>query len=181
LQPRALAGIGTALAGAVLIAGGDVGVSGRAAFGDLLAMIGAIAGAGYFLIGRSLRQDLSLVSYVTVVYATCSVLLVPAVLLSGSQAAGFPARTWGLFLLMALVPQILGHTVFNYLLRWMDPTVVAIAIMGEPVGATLLALAFYGETPPWTATVGGAIVLVGIYVAITAQGLRATVPESPVD
>ena len=101
--------------------------------------------------------------------------------MTGSQLTGFPARTWGLFVLMALVPQILGHTVFNYLLRWMDPTVVAIAIMGEPVGATLLALAFYGETPPWTAAVGGVIVLAGIYVAITGQGRRATVPEAPVE
>jgi drug/metabolite transporter (DMT)-like permease len=75
----------------------------------------------------------------------------------------------------------MGHTVFNYLLRHMDPTVVAIAIMGEPVGATLLALAFYGEVPPWTATVGGLIVLAGIYVAIAAQGRRRTVPEAVVE
>jgi len=181
LQPRTLGGIVIALAGTLVIAGGDIAVSGRAAFGDLLATIGAITAAAYFLIGRNLRQDLSLVPYVTVVYATCTVLLVPAVAISGSQAWGFPARTWGLFLLMALVPQILGHTVFNYLLRWMDPTVVAIAIMGEPVGATLLALAFYGETPPGTAVVGGVIVLAGIYVAITGQGRRRAVQEAPVE
>jgi drug/metabolite transporter (DMT)-like permease len=86
-----------------------------------------------------------------------------------------------MFLLMALVPQIMGHTVFNYLLRWLDPTVVAIAIMGEPVGATLLAFAFYGEVPPWSAVVGGAVVLTGIYVAIAAQGRRRTVPEAVVE
>jgi drug/metabolite transporter (DMT)-like permease len=181
LRPRALAGIGLAIGGAALISGGDIAVSGRAAFGDLLATIGAVTAAAYFLIGRNLRQDLSLVPYVTVVYATCSVLLVPAVLVSGSKLTGFPAKTWLLFLLMALVPQIMGHTVFNYLLRYMDATVVAIAIMGEPVGATLLALAFYGEVPPWTATIGGLIVLAGIYVAIAEQGRRRTVPEAPVD
>jgi len=79
------------------------------------------------------------------------------------------------------VPQIMGHTVFNYLLRYMDPTVVAIAIMGEPVGATLLAFAFYDEVPPWTVVVGGAIVLAGIYVAIAAQGRRRAVPEAVVE
>jgi drug/metabolite transporter (DMT)-like permease len=121
------------------------------------------------------------VPYVTVVYATCSLLLLPTALIAGSQLTGFPAKTWWMFLLMALVPQIMGHTVFNYLLRFMDPTVVAIAIMGEPVGATLLALAFYGETPPWSAVVGGAIVLAGIYVAISAQGRRRTVPEAVVE
>ncbi|HXJ66755.1 MAG TPA: DMT family transporter [Actinomycetota bacterium] len=181
LQAGTLGGIGLALAGALIITGGDIAVSGRAAFGDLLAIGGAVAAAGYFLIGRNLRQELSLVPYVTVVYATCSLLLVPVVLISGSQLIGFPAKTWWMFLLMALVPQIMGHTVFNYLLRFMDPTVVAIAIMGEPVGATLLALAFYGETPPWSVVVGGAIVLAGIYVAIRAQGRRRTVPEAVVE
>jgi len=180
LHRRTMAGIGVALVGALVISGGDVAVSARSAFGDLLAIIGAITAAGYFLIGRNLRQDLSLVPYVTVVYATCTVLLVPAVLVSGSQATGFPAKTWVMFVLMALVPQIMGHTVFNYLLRYMDPTLVAIAIMGEPVGATLLALAFYGETPPWTAVAGGLIVLAGIYVAITGQDRRA-VPEAVVE
>jgi drug/metabolite transporter (DMT)-like permease len=180
LHPRTLTGIVIALAGALVISGGDVAVSGRAVWGDLLAIIGAITAAGYFLIGRTLRQDLSLVPYVTVVYATCTVLLVPAVVLTGSQATGFPAKTWLMFLLMALVPQIMGHTVFNYLLRYMDPTVVAIAIMGEPVGATLLALAFYGETPPWSVVVGGAIVLAGIYVAVTGQE-RRNVPEAVVE
>jgi drug/metabolite transporter (DMT)-like permease len=181
LRRGTLSGIAVALAGALVITGGDVAVSSRAVFGDILAIIGAITAAGYFLIGRNLRQDLSLVPYVTVVYATCSVLLVPAVLISGSQVTGFPTVTWVMFLLMALVPQIMGHTVFNYLLRFMEPTVVAIAIMGEPVGATLLAFAFYGEVPSWSAVVGGAFVLAGIYLAIAAQGRRRTVPEAVVE
>jgi drug/metabolite transporter (DMT)-like permease len=181
LRPRALAGIAVAVAGAAIISGGDVAVSARAAFGDLLALIGAVTAAAYFLIGRNLRQELALVPYVTIVYTTCSLLLLPAVLVSGTRITGFPTKTWLMFLLMALVPQILGHTVFNYLLRYLDPTVVAIAIMGEPVGATLLALAFYGEVPPWTAVTGGVVVLAGIYVAISAQGRRTSVPEAPVD
>jgi drug/metabolite transporter (DMT)-like permease len=181
LRRGTLSGIGVALLGALVITGGDIAVSGRAAFGDLLAIIGAITAAGYFLIGRNLRQELSLVPYVTVVYATCSLLLLPAVLLSGSQLTGFPAKTWVMFLLMALVPQIMGHTIFNYLLRFMDPTVVAIAIMGEPIGATLLAFAFYGEVPPWTVVIGGSIVLAGIYLAIASQGRRRAVPEAVIE
>jgi drug/metabolite transporter (DMT)-like permease len=181
LRPRALTGVAVTMAGAAVISGGDVALSGRAAFGDLLALTGAVAGGAYFLIGRNLRQDLSLVPYVTLVYATCSLLLLPVVLLSGAAISGFPAKTWLMFLLLALVPQIMGHTVFNYLLRFMDPTVVAIAIMGEPVGATLLALAFYGEVPPWTAVAGGVVVLAGIYVAISAQGRWRTVPEAPIE
>src|SRR5436309_1480800 len=92
-----------------------------------------------------------------------------ALLAGHAPLAGFPPSTWGLFLLMAIVPQMLGHTVFNYLLKDVDATLVAIAIMGEPVGSTLLALVFFAEVPPWTAVAGGALILAGIYVAVTVQ------------
>ena len=92
-----------------------------------------------------------------------------AAVLSGTPLTGFPAKTWLLFVAMAVVPQMLGHTVFNYLLKEVEATVVAISIMGEPVGSTILALAILGETPPWTALAGGVLILAGIYVAVTAQ------------
>jgi len=167
LPAAALGGIAVALVGAAVVSGGDFTVSSRAAFGDALALAGAVAAAGYFLVGRSLRQRLSLLPYVAIVYTSCAILLVPAVAVAGQPFAGFPARTWGLFALMALVPHIMGHTVFNYLLRHIEATVVAIAIMGEPVGASLLALAIFGEVPRWTAVAGGGLVLAGIYGAIT--------------
>jgi drug/metabolite transporter (DMT)-like permease len=169
VAPAAAVGIGVALAGAVVVSGGDFAVSGRAVFGDVLALIGAIVAAGYFLIGRNLRQRLSLLVYVTIVYATCTVLLVPVMAIAGAAFTGFSAKTWLMLVLMALVPQILGHTVFNFLLRDLDPTVVTVAIMGEPVGATLLALAFFGEIPSWWTAVGGVLILAGIYWAITGQ------------
>jgi drug/metabolite transporter (DMT)-like permease len=180
---RAIAGILIGLAGAAIVSGGDlIVVSARAACGDLLAVAGAIAAAGYFVAGRRLRQDLSLLTYVAAVYATCALLLWPAAILSGAKLTGFPAKTWGLFLLMALVPQMLGHTVFNYLLKDVSATVVAISVMGEPIGSTLLALAFFGEAPPWTAVLGGLLLLVGIYVAVTAQGrTRRRQPVTPLE
>jgi drug/metabolite transporter (DMT)-like permease len=172
VTPATAVGIGVALAGAVVVSGGDLGVSGRAVYGDVLAFLGAVLAAGYFLIGRRLRQRLPLLVYVSIVYATCTVVLVPVMAVSGSGFTGFPATTWGLFVLMALVPQIMGHTVFNFLLRDLDPTVVTVGIMGEPVGASLLALAFFGEVPQWATVVGGALILAGIYVGITAQARR---------
>ncbi len=180
---RAIAGILVGLAGAAIVSGGDlIVVSGRAAGGDLLAVAGAVAAAGYFVAGRRLRQDLSLLTYVATVYATCALLLWPAAVLSGARLTGFPAKTWGLFVLMALVPQMLGHTVFNYLLKDVSATVVAISIMGEPIGSTLLALAFFGETPPWTAVLGGLLLLAGIYVAVTAEGrARRRQPVTPLE
>jgi drug/metabolite transporter (DMT)-like permease len=176
-MPRAaLGGIAVAMVGAGVVSVGDFTVSSRAAFGDALALVGAVTAAGYFLVGRNLRQELSLVPYVAIVYTSCAVLLVPVVAIAGQPFTGFPARTWGLFVLMALVPHIMGHTVFNYLLRHIEATVVAIAIMGEPVGASLLALAFFGEVPRWTAVAGGALILAGIYAAITRSRRAVEAP-----
>jgi drug/metabolite transporter (DMT)-like permease len=168
--PRAVAvGISLSLVGAVVISGGDFGLSPRAAFGDLLALLGAVAAAGYFVSGRSLRRRLSLPTYTGIAYTTCALVLAAVMLVSGTPFTGFEPRVWGLFALMALVPQILGHTVFNYLLAEVPASVIAIAVTGEPVGATLLALLLLQEAPSWTAVAGGALILAGIYVTIAAQ------------
>lgn len=177
--PRAAAGIGLSLAGAAVISGGDFGLSARAAFGDLLALAGAIAVAGYVLSGRSLRRHVSLLTYVGIAYTVCAGLLALAMLASRTPFTGFEPKTWGLFVLMALVPHILGHTVFNYLLAHVEAAVVAIAVMGEPVGASLLALVILGEVPPWATVAGSVLVLAGIYVAVAAQTRR--VLEAPLE
>jgi drug/metabolite transporter (DMT)-like permease len=171
LRTLVLVGVLVALGGAAVVSGGDFGSSARprALEGDLLALAGAITAAGYFVAGRHLRRDVSLPTYAVLAYGTCAVLLLPVVLLSGTELTGFTAETWGLFVLMALVPQMLGHTVFNFLLRDVEATVVAITVMGEPVGATLLGLVVFGEAPPVNAILGGVLILAGIYVAITAQ------------
>jgi drug/metabolite transporter (DMT)-like permease len=178
---RGLAGIALSLVGAVVISGGDLGLSRRAAFGDLLALLGAVTAAAYFLSGRSVRKGLSLVPYVAIAYATCAVLLAVVVAVSGERFGGFPVEAWVLFVLMALIPQFLGHTVFNYLLAEVEASVVAIAVTGEPVGATLLALAFFGEVPRWTAFVGGTLILAGIYVTISSASRRRAPELAPIE
>ncbi len=165
----ALAGIGLALVGAVVISGGDFGTSSRAAYGDGLALVGAMCAAGYTMSGRNLRQQVSLLTYVAIVYTTCSVLLAVALVASGTPFTGFDGRAWLMFALLTIGPQIMGHTIFNYLLAHLEAVVVAVAIMAEPVGATLLALAILGETPPWTAVAGGVVVLAGVYLAVSGQ------------
>ena len=175
---RGAAGIGLCLLGALVISGGDLGGGGRALFGDLLALGGAIAAAGYVLAGRDLRREVSLLTYVGIVYTVAAVLLGAAMLVVGTPFVGYPPKVWGLFALMTLVPQILGHTVFNYLLAEVQAQVVAISITAEPVGASLLALACFGEAPTGTELAGGVLILIGIYVAIAAQASRFEVaPE----
>jgi drug/metabolite transporter (DMT)-like permease len=178
---RSVLGIALSLIGAVAISGGDLGLSRRAAFGDVLAVLGAVMAASYFLSGRSVRRRLSLVPYVAIAYTTCALLLAVVVGMAGQPFAGFDAEAWLLFVLMALIPQFLGHTVFNYLLAEVEASVVAIAVTGEPVGATLLALAFFGEVPRWTAFIGGALILAGIYVTISAQARRRAAELAPIE
>ena len=99
------------------------------------------------------------------------------VALAAQPFAGFAPKVWVLFALMALGPHVLGHTVFNFLLADVHATVVATAITAEPIGATILALAFFGETPPGTVLVGGLLILAGIAVTVRAQ----TVSIAPVE
>lgn len=178
-RPTTIVGLVIALTGAILISGGDFGASTRAFLGDVLALSGAVLVAGYFLTGRSLRRRLSLLVYTGVVYSVCALLLVPAVLLSGTQFAGYEPKVWLLFGLMALGPQILGHTTFNFLLRDLSATVIAVAVMAEPVGASLLALVLFGEIPSVIDVLGGLMVLAGIYLGIAGESRRSV--EAPVE
>lgn len=178
---RTTVGIGLALAGAVAISGGDFRLSAEAAFGDLLALGGAVAAAGYFVAGRRLRQRISLTTYVGIAYSTAAAVLAVVVAVSGAPFFGFEPRVWALFVAMTLLPQIGGHTVFNYLLGHLEAGTIAIAVTGEPVVATILALVFFDEVPSWSAVAGGALILAGIYVTISAQARREPVVDVPVE
>jgi len=177
---RAVAvGIGIALAGAVMISGFDFNLSTRAFAGDLLALTGAAAVAGHRIVALGPRRRISLLPLVAIMYGVCAVVLVLVVLVSGTRATGFESETWLWMALLALGPQVIGHTLFNLLLRDVDPTVIAVAIMGEAVGATLLALGLFGEIPSVGAIAGGALLLTGIFVAVRGQSRRAV--EAPVE
>lgn len=165
-----MTGIFVGLIGTVIVSGGDFRLSPRAAAGDLLAIAGAATAAGYLIAGRRLRQEVSLLTYVALVYSACAVLLLAAVVVTGAALSGFNARTWVMFVLLAVVAQGIGHTLLNYLLKEVEATFVAISVMAEPIGSTLLALLFFREIPPWTAVVGGVLILAAIYVATVARG-----------
>jgi len=125
--------------------------------------------ACYVLAGRSLRERVALVPYVTVVYATCALVLGTIALAQGSPLTGYPPNEWGLFLAMAVGPGVLGHTVLNWALEHVQSAVVSTSLLGEPVGSTVLALLVLAEVPgPWT-LVGGVVVLAGIYVTARAR------------
>ncbi len=159
---RTAVGIAAGLAGALLIGWGDFDSGSGFLKGDLLALLGAAAMSGYLLVGRRVHAVLDTRTYVTRVYSVAAVLLVGAAGLSGQLAGPYPASTYGYFLLLALVPQLLGHTAINHALRHLTAPRVAAVILGEPVGSTFLAWAVLGEVPGAATWVGGALVLAGI-------------------
>jgi drug/metabolite transporter (DMT)-like permease len=172
---RALTGMGIAVVGTAIIAGGGFHGGSRAVVGDLLALAGAIFAAIYVLLGRSLRQELSLVTYSSIVYAAAACVLGLVMLVSGTAFFGYPSETWLMFVLITAGPQFLGHTTFNYLLGHVRASIVAVALLAEPVGATILAWIILDEPPGAATVIGGAVVLIGVYVAIAAESRAADV------
>jgi drug/metabolite transporter (DMT)-like permease len=163
---RMTQGILLAVGGGILLSLGDSSGGASAPpwplWGNLLALVGAITAAGYILVGRSLRQRLPLLPYVTVVYATSVLGLLAFVLAAGFPLSGYPPREWLLFVAMAVGPGILGHTVINWVLEEVESTVVGVALVGEPVGSTILAALLLGEVPGLLTVGGGVVVLAGI-------------------
>jgi drug/metabolite transporter (DMT)-like permease len=163
--PRAvLAAIGLALVGVALIGFGDWGEN--HVKGDLLAAAGAVTLSAYHVIGRALRSALPLNAYILGVWGTASVLIFVLGLFAGVPFSGYSGRTLAAFLALALVPTLLGHGLANRSLRSLPAPTVSLFMLGEPIGASLLAFLLYREIPSGTTLAGGAIVLSGLGLAI---------------
>jgi drug/metabolite transporter (DMT)-like permease len=140
-------------------------VRGRAFWGDLLALTGAWAVAGYLIIGRRLRVRVSLLSYIFVVYGMAALVMLVVVLAAGLPFIGFSPVTYLMLLGLALIPQLLGHTTYNYALAYLSAAYVSVAALGEPVGSSILAYFLLGETPGVLKLIGAVLILAGIYIA----------------
>jgi drug/metabolite transporter (DMT)-like permease len=172
-------GICIALIGSVVVTGGQVCqvqsgglvcpqlsdfIQGRAFWGDFLALVGAWMAAGYLLVGRKLRAQITLGSYIYIVYGTAALVLLAAVLAARLQLTGYPAIDYVWFLALALFPQLLGHSSFNWALRYLSAAYVSVNLLGEPIGSALLALVFLGEKPSLLEIAGGLLILGGIFI-----------------
>ncbi len=164
-------GISLAMAGIVTISGeGLLGMTNAPAplLGNALAVLGAVTGAAYWLSGRSIRQRVSVVPYVLVVYSVAAVGLFASVLAQGQSLVGYPAHEWLLFLGMAVGPGILGHTLINWALEHVESSVVSVSLVGEPVGSAILAALIFAEIPGVLTVVGGVVVIAGIVTTALA-------------
>jgi len=177
---RMVAGLLVAVAGSGVIGLGDWGAGGGGSHrlaGDGLALLGSVAVAGYFFIGRRLRSSMSLVAYVTPVYAVAAAALMAVAVGSGVTLTGYSWTVWLWLAMLALVPQIVGHSSLNWALRHLTATSVTIVVLAEPVGSTILAWLVLAERPTLWAVAGGAVVLLGIAIAGRSRSAPAAPPE----
>lgn len=163
------AGIALSFVGVVVISAGDFALGGKALFGDMLALLGAWFATLYFLTGRVVRAKVSLPVYTFICYGSAALLLLGVILVVGLPLRGFSTCTWTAFIGMALVSQILGHSSYNWSLRYLSASLVAVALLGEPIGATILAWVLLGETLTLAKITGGALILVGIVIAVRGE------------
>ena len=163
---RAFWGMTLALVGMVIISWADLNLGYEFLLGDILALAGAVCAGIYLLFGRRIRQRLNNRHYVFPVHLVAAVTLLAMVPIFGSPLWGMPGKTWLCFFLLALIPTIMGHTVYNYLLKFIKAHLVAVTILGEPIGATVFAAIIFAEYPHRATYVGGGLILLGIIIAL---------------
>lgn len=176
---EALFGLAIALLGGLVVglsdactSNGDLDCSGflpalrgNAMWGNFLALAGAWAVAGYLIIGRRLRERMSLIPYIFIVYGMATVVLTGFAVTLGQSFGGYPTLTYGWIVLLALVPQLIGHSTYNWALKYMPASTVATANLGEPIGSAILAYLILQENPGLMTLLGGVLILAGIYLA----------------
>lgn len=165
-------GIAVAVIGGMVIGWDDVALGGRALWGDILALVGAIMAAGYFVAGRRLRPRVSLPAYIAVVYSIAAVGTLVLCIITGQRFTGYSQSTYLMFILLAIVPQVIGHSSFNWALRHVSAPVVGVTTLGEPIGSTVLACIILREAPTLLKVGGGALILGGVYLSLREERLQ---------
>jgi drug/metabolite transporter (DMT)-like permease len=175
LGPGVWIGILLGLVGTTLVGGADFG--GSSLRGDALALAGGAAAAGYVLAGQRSRQTLGILEYAVVTYGVAAVVLAVACVAAGAPLVGYPGGTWWAIAGLVVGPQLLGHTMINFVLADIDATTVSMTIMAEPVIATVLAYVLFSEVPGALVYPGGVAILLGIYQVTRATRVPPVVVE----
>lgn len=152
------------IGGCIIISWGDFYLDEAAILGDILALIACGLITAYLLIGQSIRKRISMITYTFVVYFMSSLTLFIYVVIKGEALYPYPAEDWLYFLLLAIVATLLGHSLFNLAIKWVSTNVISMAILFEPVGATILAFFILGESLVWTQILGGIVVILGLTI-----------------
>ena len=134
-------------------------------WGNFLALAGAWAVTGYLIIGRKLRAKMSLIPYIFVVYGMAAIGLIILMFAAGQSPFGYESKTYGWIFLLAAMPQLIGHSTYNWALRYLPAAFVAVTTLGEPIGSAILAFYILNERPTLAVVFGGVLILLGIYFA----------------
>lgn len=162
LTPKALLSAVLAVAGSFIISWGDFRISGSALWGDILALIACALITGYLLFGQTIRKRLSLMTYTYLVYVISTIVLLLYVIIQSESLGPYPKEDWIYFLLLAIIPTLLGHSLFNWSLKWLSTSTISMAILFEPIGASLLAYWLLGEKVLMTQVLGGMVIMTGV-------------------
>jgi drug/metabolite transporter (DMT)-like permease len=179
LRRAAMIGLGLAILGGIVIGLSDACtwstrlqcpdlnqvMQGRAMWGNFLALAGAWTVTGYLIIGRKLRTQMSLIPYIFLVYGMAALALIVIMFAAGQSPFGYEAKTYGWIFLLAAIPQLIGHSTYNWALRYLPAAFVAVTTLGEPIGSAILAFFILSETPTIAIFIGGVLILLGIYLA----------------
>lgn len=166
------------IVGSIIISWGDFQISGMALIGDVLALLGAVMITGYFLLGQRLRRTQSLMTYTFIVYGISTALLLLYNVVLGYSFLGYDGFHWGMFLMLAIVPTFFGHTLFNWALKWLSTSTISMAIVFEPIGATILAYLILKEAVTSFQWLGGTIVIFGLFLFIMSTTRKKQVTIS---
>jgi drug/metabolite transporter (DMT)-like permease len=169
---KAVLGMSAAIAGAALIGWGDIGISGTALKGDLLSFLGTAAVAAHMLAGQSLAKRVPSLFYSLTVFSVAAVAFLFYNLATHVPLGGYSAQEWGIFLLLAIVPTVFGHVLFNWLLQYVNAATVSMSVLGEPVGATLLAYLLLNESLNSVQAVAGLIIICGVWYFLRHNKVR---------
>lgn len=169
LSRRTAAAILVCFAGSFIIGRGDFDLGAAGLRGDIYALIGAAAAGVYFTIGRVLRRNLGHIEYAFLTYSASAVILLAWAFGRGHKMSGFPPVNYLWFFLLAAGPQVFGHTSLNWALKYLPASRVTVFVLGEPIGSALLAWLFFREVPGYNVLVGGALILYGVYVALSER------------
>lgn len=150
---------GLAITGSVIISWGDFQISGSALLGDILALIACALITAYLMFGQTVRKRVSLITYTFVVYSISTITLFAYVLFLKQPFVPYPTSDWVYFALLAIVPTLLGHSLFNWSVKWLSTSTISMAILLEPVGATILAYYLLDENILLTQILGGTIII----------------------
>ena len=166
LNRLTIGGMAIAFAGIVLINYSGFTFGQQAILGDVLALIAGFAMGGYLIIGGQLKTRIEILPYLTMIYTGAAAILLLATAGFGYPFTGYSGTTYLMMVLLAVVPQLIGHSSFNLAVRLIPVTFVSVAILGEPVGATLLGYFILDEVPAASELIGGVLILAGIFIVL---------------